>query len=98
MVADAALPVDLAVLVVLDHSGTTGGQELLSYRDVNVATRTLAAQLSITLEDAFARLRAHAFATDRSLLEVAPMHRRDASSLTGCWGQRDLGPHGLGVG
>jgi hypothetical protein len=42
-----------------------------SFHDVNVATGMLAARLRIGLDDAFARLRAHAFATGRSVLEVA---------------------------
>jgi AmiR/NasT family two-component response regulator len=43
----------------------------LSYQDVNMATGMLAAQLRISLEDAFARLRAHAFSSGRSVLDVA---------------------------
>ncbi|XVS61013.1 GAF and ANTAR domain-containing protein [Actinosynnema sp. CA-299493] len=74
VVTDAALLADLAVLGLLDHSGTTGGDGLrveVSYQDVNIATGMLSAQLRISLEDAFARLRAHAFATGRSLSEVS---------------------------
>ena len=73
-VADAAVLADLAVLVLLDRSGTTGDEGLrveVSYQDVNVATGMLSAQLRISLEDSFTRLRAHAFATGRSVLEVA---------------------------
>jgi hypothetical protein len=42
-----------------------------SFQDVNVATGILAAQLRITLDDAFTRLRAHAFGQGRSVLEVS---------------------------
>jgi hypothetical protein len=44
---------------------------LTSYQDVNVATGMLATQLRIGLNDAFARLRAHAFASGRPVVEVA---------------------------
>jgi len=42
-----------------------------SFQDVNVATGMLAAQLRIDLDDAFTRLRAHAFGQGRSVLDVA---------------------------
>ncbi|MFJ8965996.1 GAF and ANTAR domain-containing protein [Lentzea sp. NPDC102401] len=42
-----------------------------SYQDVNMATGMLAVLLRISLEDAFLRLRAHAFAAGRSVLDVA---------------------------
>lgn len=41
------------------------------YDDVNVATGMLAVELRIGLEDAFLRLRAHAFSHDQPLLDVA---------------------------
>lgn len=41
------------------------------YDDVNVATGMLAAQLSVSLDEAFLRLRAHAFSQNRSVLDVA---------------------------
>ena len=48
-----------------------GPRPVTSFRDVNVATGMLAAQLRISLDDAFIRLRAHAFGQGRSLLAVA---------------------------
>jgi hypothetical protein len=42
-----------------------------SYQDVHIATGMLAAELRISLTDAFARLRAHAFAEERPLQAVA---------------------------
>ncbi|CCH32576.1 GAF and ANTAR domain-containing protein [Actinosynnema sp. NPDC047251] len=73
VVADAAVLADLTVLSLLDHSGATDGEVRVevSYQDVNIATGMLSAQLRISLEDAFARLRAHAFANRRSVLDVA---------------------------
>ncbi|RKT54176.1 ANTAR domain-containing protein [Saccharothrix australiensis] len=73
VLGDAAVLADLTVLWLLDHSDTTGGgvRVEVSYQDVNIATGMLAAQLRISLEDAFARLRAHAFASRRSVLDVA---------------------------
>lgn len=40
-------------------------------RDINVATGMIAAQLGISLDEAFLRLRAYAYAAERPLLEVA---------------------------
>lgn len=73
VVADAAVLADLTVLWLLDHSGAADGgvRVEVSYQDVNIATGMLSAQLRISLEDAFARLRAHAFAGRRSVLDVA---------------------------
>ncbi|MEV5650945.1 ANTAR domain-containing protein [Nocardia sp. NPDC052254] len=42
-----------------------------THRDVNIATGMIAAQRGISLEEAFLRLRAFAFAAERSLPEVA---------------------------
>lgn len=73
VVADAVILADLATYALLDQ-GEHDDDELrmaLSYQDVNMATGMLAAQLRISLEDAFARLRAHAFSSGRSVLEVA---------------------------
>jgi hypothetical protein len=42
-----------------------------SYQDVHVATGMLAAQLHVSLEDAFSRLRGHAYALERPILDVA---------------------------
>ncbi|MFE2752519.1 GAF and ANTAR domain-containing protein [Actinosynnema sp. NPDC059335] len=72
--ADAAVLADLTTIALLQHterSGENGLRGVISYEDVNMATGMLAAQLRIDLEDASARLRAHAFATDRSVLDVA---------------------------
>jgi hypothetical protein len=71
---DAAVLAELATVALLEHADRSGGDWLrsaTSYQDVNVATGMLAAQLGVGLGDAFARLRAHAFAADRSVVEVA---------------------------
>ncbi|MEV7094968.1 ANTAR domain-containing protein [Amycolatopsis sp. NPDC051045] len=75
---DAALAADLATAALLRQSleAERAGQDfaprpVASYQDVNIATGMLAAQLQVTLDDAFARLRAHAFSQDRSVLDVA---------------------------
>ncbi|ADJ48275.1 hypothetical protein AMES_6450 [Amycolatopsis mediterranei S699] len=75
---DAALAADLATAALLRHTreAERAGHDfaprpVASFQDVNVATGMLAAQLQITLDDAFARLRAHAFGRDRSVLDVA---------------------------
>jgi hypothetical protein len=73
-VADAVMLADVITLALLRHTERTDDEDLhrvISYQDVNMATGMLAAQLRISLEDAFARLRAHAFATDRSVVAVA---------------------------
>jgi hypothetical protein len=72
--ADAATLADLATYALLEQNERADDDQLrmtLSYQDVNMATGMLAAQLRISLEDAFARLRAHAFSSGRSVLEVA---------------------------
>ncbi|WP_370937746.1 GAF and ANTAR domain-containing protein [Amycolatopsis sp. cg13] len=75
---DAALAADLATAALLRQSreAERAGLEfaprtVISYQDVHIATGMLAAQLRISLDDAFARLRAHAYSTNRSLLDVA---------------------------
>ncbi|MGW6937108.1 ANTAR domain-containing protein [Lentzea sp. NPDC054927] len=72
-VADAAMLADLATCALLEQSALADDElrMTLSYQDVNMATGMLAAQLRISLEDAFARLRAHAFSSGRSVLDVA---------------------------
>ncbi|NUS62351.1 MAG: GAF and ANTAR domain-containing protein [Saccharothrix sp.] len=72
-VADALVLADVITLALLQHADRAGDEphRAISYQDVNMATGMLAAQLRISLEDAFARLRAHAFATDRSVVAVA---------------------------
>ncbi|WP_233533241.1 ANTAR domain-containing protein [Antrihabitans sp. YC2-6] len=76
-VADAAVFADLITLALLqqaDRADLTGAEWIRpegSYQDVNVATGMLAARLRITLDDAFVRLRAHAFSQNRPLLDVA---------------------------
>ncbi|MEV6905110.1 ANTAR domain-containing protein [Amycolatopsis sp. NPDC051372] len=75
---DAALTADLATAALLRQTreAEEAGHEfaprlVTSYQDVNVATGMLAAQLQISLDDAFVRLRAHAFGQNRSVLDVA---------------------------
>lgn len=75
---DAALAADLVTAALLRQSreAERAGREfaprtVTSYENVHIATGMLAAQLGISLNDAFARLRAHAYSADRSLLEVA---------------------------
>ncbi|MEV6624404.1 ANTAR domain-containing protein [Amycolatopsis sp. NPDC051106] len=75
---DAALAADLTTAALLRHSreAERAGHDfaprpVASFQDVNIATGMLAAQLQITLDDAFARLRAHAFGLDRSVRDVA---------------------------
>lgn len=78
--SDAAVLADLATIaVVADAPGDAEKRARSdeadsgrgSYADVHVATGMLAAQLRISLADAFARLRAYTFAVDRPLHEVA---------------------------
>jgi hypothetical protein len=75
---DAALAAELTTAALLRHTreAERAGHDfapplVASYQDVNIATGMLAAQLQITLDDAFARLRAHAFGQGRSVLDVA---------------------------
>ncbi|MBB4683978.1 GAF and ANTAR domain-containing protein [Amycolatopsis jiangsuensis] len=75
---DAALAADLTTTALLRHSreAARAGHELaprtmVSYQDVHVATGMLAARLGMSLDDAFTRLRAHAYTTNRSVLDVA---------------------------
>ncbi|ROP41719.1 GAF and ANTAR domain-containing protein [Saccharothrix texasensis] len=73
-VADASVLADVVTLALLRHVERFEEDDLrrvVSYQDVDVATGMVAAQLRISLDDAFARLRARAFATDRSVREVA---------------------------
>jgi hypothetical protein len=76
--SDAALVAELATAGLLRQAGAaekTGHafapRPVTSFQDVNVATGMLAAQLKIGLDDAFLRLRAHAFGQGRSVLDVA---------------------------
>jgi hypothetical protein len=75
--ADAAVLADLATTALLTDTAPTGpapwAQEDAPghYDDVNVATGILAAELRISIDDAFVRLRAHSFSTGRPLLDVA---------------------------
>jgi hypothetical protein len=74
---DAAVLAELTTMTLLKQTEMSerSGIELLrpiaSYQDVNIATGMLAAQLHITLSDAFARLRGYAFSDGRSVVEVA---------------------------
>lgn len=73
-VGDASVLAELSTLALLEDAERTGPDDLhvvISYQDVNVATGMLAVYLRISLEDAFSRLRAHAYATDRSVIELA---------------------------
>ncbi|MGW6937107.1 GAF and ANTAR domain-containing protein [Lentzea sp. NPDC054927] len=74
-VFEAALLADLASHLLLIQNEQMGREEQIwletSYQDVNMATGMLAAQLKISLEDAFLRLRAHSFAAGRSVVDVA---------------------------
>ncbi|MEV6717541.1 ANTAR domain-containing protein [Lentzea sp. NPDC051208] len=74
-VADATILADVVTYALLEQDDSADEDEqlrmTLSYQDVNMATGMLAAQLRISLEDAFARLRAHAFSSGHSVLDVA---------------------------
>jgi hypothetical protein len=76
--SDAALVAELTTAGLLQQAGEAerAGREfeprpVTSFRDVNVATGMLAALLRISLDDAFIRLRAHAFGQGRSVVAVA---------------------------
>ncbi|WP_260478672.1 GAF and ANTAR domain-containing protein [Kibdelosporangium aridum] len=75
--ADAAVLADLATTALLTDAvpHATAGQTWDDlpghYDDVNVATGILAAELRVSIEDAFVRLRAHAFSTGKAVLDVA---------------------------
>lgn len=74
--ADAMAFADTATLILLgtgtggpDHGGLA---DLGGYRaEIDQATGMLTEQLSVNLEEAFIRLRAHAYAQDRRLADVA---------------------------
>ncbi|HWC81838.1 MAG TPA: GAF and ANTAR domain-containing protein [Pseudonocardiaceae bacterium] len=78
---DATLLAELSLAALLDHQeraestepGPDGAARPFgaSYQDVHIATGVLAAELRISLVDAFARLRARAFADGRALQAVA---------------------------
>lgn len=76
-VTDAMVLADLAATVLLHQfdvahrSGRDAPRPATSYQDVNIATGMLAAQLRVSLDDAFARLRAHAYSEGRSVVDVA---------------------------
>jgi hypothetical protein len=75
--ADAALIADLVTLAILKRAeqaeikGESWIREIGSYQDVNIATGMLAVRLQLSLDDAFLRLRAHAFMQGRPVPEVA---------------------------
>jgi hypothetical protein len=75
--ADAAILADLAVTALLTDVSPTGTAPWARddapghYDDVNVATGILAAELRISVDDAFLRLRAHAYSTGHPLLDIA---------------------------
>ncbi|WP_243866956.1 GAF and ANTAR domain-containing protein [Actinophytocola oryzae] len=73
---DAAVLSDLATSALLtdvkaNTASWTQAELPGHYDDVNIATGMLAAELRISIADAFLRLRAHAFGTGSPLLEVA---------------------------
>ncbi|GAA4219278.1 GAF and ANTAR domain-containing protein [Actinocatenispora rupis] len=76
-VADAVVLAELALSAVLDHVSRAEGRgedwiaAANSYKEVNIATGIIAGRLGISLTDAFARLRAYAFAQERTLRAVA---------------------------
>lgn len=76
--ADAAVLAELATLSLQERASAHKRAELLglappagSYHDVHLATGMLAALLEVTIDNAFARLRAYAYSANRPLLEVA---------------------------
>ncbi|WP_371542877.1 ANTAR domain-containing protein [Streptomyces sp. NBC_00554] len=77
--ADALAFADLATLVLLDSRiDETGGprrggrEDLGAYRaEIDQATGMLTVQLGVGIEEAFVRLRAHAYAHERRLADVA---------------------------
>jgi hypothetical protein len=78
VLADAATLAEMVTGAVLDRVGASMRatapdplRSAVTYQDVNVATGMVAGQMAISLDDAFVRLRAHAFAGGRSVLEVA---------------------------
>jgi len=87
--ADAAALTDLITLALLrKEQAHTRGEDWLdgmgSYHEVNIATGMLAARLGVSLGDAFARLRGHAFLLERTVLELARdviAHRIDVDDL-----------------
>ncbi|MFF6877023.1 ANTAR domain-containing protein [Streptomyces sp. NPDC012474] len=77
--ADALAFADLATLVLLDAridetggSRSTPAEDLGAYRaEIDQASGILTVQLGVGIEEAFVRLRAHAFAQGRRLADVA---------------------------
>lgn len=74
-VFEAALLADLISHKLLLQNEQMASEERIwletSYQDVDMATGMLAVLLRISLEDAFLRLRAHAFAAGRSVVDLA---------------------------
>ncbi|WP_245819575.1 GAF and ANTAR domain-containing protein [Rhodococcoides yunnanense] len=74
---DAALLADLIMFALLEQAefSKNAGEEWIrtvgSYQDVNIATGVLSAKLGVSLDDAFVRLRAHAFQQGRPILDLA---------------------------
>ncbi|MGZ3148026.1 GAF and ANTAR domain-containing protein [Lentzea chajnantorensis] len=73
--ADAAVLADLVTRALLAQHERMDDEERLrvdlAYQEVNMASGMLAVQLGVSLEEALVRLRAHAFATGRSVRELA---------------------------
>lgn len=88
-VHDARALAELATRALFAHFQHTGADGLTpahSHEAIHLATGMLVAALGITLDEALARLRAHAFSTDRAATEVATNlteHRLDPTSFTG---------------
>lgn len=75
--ADATVLASVAIDAILGDAeiarreGRQWPSPALSSQDVHIAIGMLAVQLQLSLEDAFARLRAHAYAEQRPILDVA---------------------------
>jgi ANTAR domain len=87
-IADALAFAELALRLLLDEqAGLPGDGDGLALHspEVHQATGMVSAQLDVGLEDAFARLRAHAFAEGRPLAELAAdvVARRTRFGLAG---------------
>lgn len=72
--ANATVLADMATTALLSDASAfepARHESLGHYDDVNIATGMLAVELRVSLDDAFARLQAHAFSNGQTLLDVA---------------------------
>lgn len=75
--ADSALLADLATVALLkdtevsQNGALDWARPIGSYQNINVATGMISARLGVSLDDAFARLRARAYVENRSVLHLA---------------------------